>query len=154
MKRIFLFLMGLTLCLGASAQVQEASDTLAAKDSCVFDKMPGYIVINQSQEVKDQLPSHIYDGADAQKEAYKAQKSRRGTQFRIRIYSESTQNARAESSNAMARFEALYPGVAVYRKFSSPFFNVTAGDFSTRGEADAALAKIRQHFPKACIVME
>ena len=74
--------------------------------------------------------------------------------FRIKLYSDSSQSARAESEQVMRNFRSWFPTISVYRSFSSPYFKVLAGDFRTRVDAERVLRVIRPSFPTATIVKD
>ena len=74
--------------------------------------------------------------------------------YRVRIFFDNKQTARAESQKTLARFESMYPGIRAYRTYTEPYFKVTVGDCRTRSEAMAILARIKKSFPNAFIVKE
>lgn len=72
--------------------------------------------------------------------------------FRIRIFSDLGQTAREKSQEANAKFNELFPEVAVYREYDSPYFKVYAGDYRTKNDALIDFKRIKQYFPAAFIV--
>ncbi len=143
MKKILLLTLSfLFLSLGLSAQAPK--DSTATTD--VFDVLSGKITVKQSPEIRSAMAAHI--DRNARKVA-----SGQGEQtFRIRIFFDSGQNARAASEAAAARFRSLHPGVSVTRSFTNPFFKVTVGNYATKADAANALKSIQQEFPTAFIV--
>ena len=99
--------------------------------------------VHQSQEIRDAFNRQVSANA-----------SKRVVVYRIRIYNDNKQNARAASESAMSRFKAMYPGISAYRSYVNPFFKVTVGDFRTRPEADRLLQQLRGSFPTAFVVKE
>ncbi|MBO7603809.1 MAG: SPOR domain-containing protein [Bacteroidales bacterium] len=143
MKKILLLTLSfLLLSLGLSAQV--AKDSTATAD--IFDMMSGKVTVNQSPEVRSAMAAHI------DRNARKAASGQGEQTFRIRIFFDSGQNARAASEAAAARFRSLHPGVSVTRSFTNPFFKVTVGNYATKADAANALKSIQQEFPTAFIV--
>ncbi len=80
--------------------------------------------------------------------------SRTMTGYRVRIFFDNKQNSRGASEAAAGRFKGMYPGMAVYRTYSNPFFKVTVGDFRTRSEALRLLNAIKYEFPSSFVVRE
>ena len=71
---------------------------------------------------------------------------------RIRIFSDLGSSARAESQEARARFNGLFPEVPIYREYVSPYFRVLVGDYRTRIDALKDFKRIKRYFPSAFIV--
>jgi hypothetical protein len=58
--------------------------------------------------------------------------------YRVQVYMGSNQQkARAEAQSRQAAVRQKFPDIATYLTYSAPNFKVTAGDFSTRDEAEA-----------------
>jgi len=74
--------------------------------------------------------------------------------FRVRIFFDNKQTARAESETIASSFMALYPQTAVYRIYENPYFKVTVGDFRTRSEAMRFMLEVRKTYPQAFITRE
>ena len=142
MKRILTLLLPLFLSLGIHAQ--EVKDSSAVYD--VFSKLSENLTVNQSPEIKAAMSSHI------DRNARLAASGQADQTFRIRIFFDSGQSARAASEAAAARFRNLHPGVPVTRSFSDPFFKVTVGNYATKADAANALKNIQSEFPTAFIV--
>lgn len=142
MKRIGLILTALLLCLGLRAQ--EVQDSVTVYD--VFTELSGNLTVVQSPEVYDAVNAHV------ERNERRVASGLAGQTYRIRIYFDSGQNARAGSEAAAARFRSLHPGVPVSRTFTDPFFKVTVGNYSSKADAAAALKSIQLEFPAAFIV--
>lgn len=122
--------------------------TLAGKD--IFLVMPSKsgpgksgVTVNQTQDVAAAMRRQVSDN-----------KERTLTGYRVRIFFDNRQTARAESEETMKRFESRYHDVAAYRTYANPYFKVTVGDFRTRSEAMKLLERIRPEFPSAFVVKE
>ena len=142
MKRIVSILAALLVCLGLGAQEQR--DTTEVFD--VISNLSGNLTVRQSSQVHDALNAHV------ERNEKRAASGLAGQTYRIRIFFDSGQNARAASEAAAARFRNLHPGVQVSRTFTDPFFKVTVGNYSSKAEASTALKSIQQEFPAAFIV--
>lgn len=128
--------------------VEVVDTTLAGKD--IFMLMPvsedgegTNVSINQSPEVADAVRKHI-----------NSNKERTVKGYRVRIFFDNRQTARAESEKVLKDFRKAYPEIAVYRVYANPYFKVTVGDFRTRSEAMEMLSRIKYHFPSAFVVKE
>ncbi len=101
------------------------------------------VKVHQSQAISSALQNQVSNNA-----------SRSFQGYRIRIYSDNSQNARSASESVMYRFQGGHYGVAVYRSYEYPFFRVTVGDFRTRSEALELLSRIKGAYPSAFVVRE
>ena len=143
MKRLIALAIGLSAALVLRAQQQD-STAVAAPD--VMDVLSEYVTVHQSEEMHAALEAHV-----DRNERRTAQGVTNQT-YRIRIFFDSGQNARAASEAAAARFRSLHPGVAVSRTYSDPFFKVTVGNYASKADAAAALRGLQSEFPTAFIV--
>lgn len=103
----------------------------------------GLVTVDQSPEMLNALNSHIEHN-----------NRRRVNGYRVRIFFDNSQNARAKSESVAGTFSAMYPGVPVYRSYASPFFKVTVGDFRTRSEAQLFAQQLTGMFPSVFLVKE
>lgn len=110
----------------------------------LFASMPSGVTIRQSSAIRDAFLSL----------SKRNRESSLFTGFRIKVYSDSSQNAREESEQVLNNFHEWYPSISVYRSYASPYFRVIAGDFRTRVDAEKALRMIRPSFPAATIIKE
>ncbi len=103
----------------------------------------GGVRLNQSDEIRSVMESHFESNA-----------GRKLLGYRVRIFFDNKQSARADSEAAMARFRSLYPEIEVFRSYVNPYFKVTVGNFRTRSEAMGLFRKVIREFPTAFIVRE
>lgn len=161
MKKAILTILALVaLCVAANAQNEIAVDstyaTRAAVDSSLVGKSifqvlgsksdsgrEGKIEIDQPEALSRAMTSHIARNA-----------SRRLTGYRIRIFFDNKQNARAMSEKVADTFKAQHPGISVYRGYDNPYFKVTVGDFRTKEDARRFLNSIKGAYPSGFIVRE
>jgi hypothetical protein len=111
--------------------------------SSIFNVLPDNVSVSQSGVVRNAVESRV-----------RSNRARMVNGYRIRIFFDNGQNARAASEAALYRFKVLNPGVSAYRSFSNPYFKVTVGDFRNKSEAMAALGAVKQQFPSAFIVRD
>ena len=101
------------------------------------------VEIYQSQEVANALRTQVA-----------ANPTRTISGFRVRIFFDNRQSARAESEAVLKRFESLHRDIKAYRTYANPYFKVTVGDFRTKSEAMDVLSRIKAEFPSAFVVKE
>ena len=101
------------------------------------------VEIYQSQEVANALKKQIQENSKRTMNGY-----------RVRIFFDNKQTARAESEETLKRFEGMYHDVKAYRTYANPYFKVTVGDFRTKSEAMELLSRIKREFPSAFVVKE
>lgn len=114
-------------------------DNIASKAGVADAK----VNFEQSLMVEQSVRSHI-----------EANKERTLTGYRVRIFFDNRQTSRTESEETLKRFQNSFKGISAYRTYSNPYFKVTVGDFRTRSEAMALLARIKGDFPSAFVVKE
>ncbi len=103
----------------------------------------GGVRVNQSDDIQEIMESH-----------FESNKERHLSGYRVRIFFDNKQSARADSETAMKKFESLWPEVEVFRSYVNPYFKVTVGNFRTRSEAMRLLQRVKREFPTAFIVKE
>lgn len=118
-----------------------ADSTLVGKN--IFNVLPDNVNVRQSQQIANSMKSHVASNG-----------ARTISGYRVRIFFDNKQNARTESEAVLKRFNGLYPDVMAYRIYANPYFKVTVGDFRTKSEAMALLARIKGAFPSAFVVKE
>lgn len=120
-----------------------ASDVDTSIVGGIFENLPAEVTVMQSDGVKRALLEKAERNRESQVRGY-----------RIRIYFDNKQVSRKESEEIAERFREKYPGVPVYRSFSSPFFKVTVGNYRTKSEALSELSRYRSEFTSAFLVRE
>ena len=81
-------------------------------------------------------------------------KGRRPQGYRIRIYFDNSQNARAVSEQIVDTFKVHHPDVPVYRIYDNPYFKVTVGEFRSKSDAMRFMEAIRPEYPTVFLVKE
>ena len=74
--------------------------------------------------------------------------------FRVRIFLDNSQGARAGAAAAQRRFKELFPDISCYLDYHELYFRVAVGDCITDDEAQMLLAKVVRDFPNAFRVQE
>ncbi|MDP3453165.1 MAG: SPOR domain-containing protein [Bacteroidales bacterium] len=74
--------------------------------------------------------------------------------YRIRVFFDNKQDARAKSQALEQSIPTLFPGVGVYRTYDNPYFKVTIGDYRSRSDAMRMLRRVEGLYPTAFIVRE
>lgn len=87
--------------------------------------------------------------ASAVAKAASVESSLRFKGYRVCIFFDNGQNARAEAEAARALFVQTYPDLPVYIAYNAPYFTVTAGNCVTVEEAIILMGRVRGVFPKA-----
>ena len=94
------------------------------------------------------------DAARAVNEASRAGARLRFPGYRVCIFFDNGQDARAKAVEAKTLFEEHFPGIRVYMVYENPYFKVTVGDCLTSEEAIILKGKIASTFPKAFVKSE
>jgi hypothetical protein len=93
------------------------------------------------------ISNYIYKYIDSQK------KENSIPGYRIRIFSNSGQTARAKARSERDRFTQLFPDIPAQNvTFETPNFKVYVGDFRTKTEAFRAFKQIAKEYKNAFIV--
>lgn len=69
--------------------------------------------------------------------------------YRVCIFFDNGQDARAGAMEAKQLFEEHFPDVKLYMEYENPYFRVTVGNCLTIEEAVILKGKLAAHFPKA-----
>lgn len=130
----------LTLCVsGLRAQSLPAFRERLAEP---FAETPGY-------ETSAITVVEHGNAADAVAKASQENLRLRFKGYRVCIFFDNGQDARAGAEAARALFVSTYPMTKVYISYNAPYFTVTVGDCATAEEAIILMGRIRATFPKA-----
>lgn len=150
MKKIFLTLL-LVLVSGAVLRAQEfrvdtmkvsrVDSTLVGRN--VLSVLGSGVTVNQSSAMRSALDRYVQNNANKKLSGY-----------RIRVYFENGQNARARSEAIARSVSNAYPGIGVYRTFESPNFKVMVGDFRTKDEALKVYQSLKASYPTALLLKD
>lgn len=94
------------------------------------------------------------DAAEAVTQAERIQPRTSFRGYRICIFLDNGQNARAEAMRAKSLFEETFAGTPVYLTYDNPYWRVTAGNCLTTEEAIILKGKVTPLFPKAFVKNE
>lgn len=150
MKKILLTLL-LVLVSGAVLRAQEfrvdtmkvsrVDSTLVGRN--VLSVLGSGVTVNQSSAMRSALDRYVQNNANKKLSGY-----------RIRVYFENGQNARARSEAIARSVSNAYPGIGVYRTFESPNFKVMVGDFRTKDEALKVYQSLKASYPTALLLKD
>ena len=101
------------------------------------------VKVNQSQAMRSAFDNYVSNNA-----------SKKLTGYRIRVYFDNGQNARARSEAIARSVSNTYPGIGVYRTFESPNYKVSVGDFRTKDEALKVFHSLKASYPTALLLKE
>ncbi len=140
---------GMAAQTAATDSIVAAADTASASAGTVTIIMP------------DALNARLYGGeakteaenpsAETDKPAAPAQTSRSTSRqgYRVQVFDDNNaRTAKREAQARKSRIQSRFPEFNAYVSFNSPDWRVKVGDFTSRSEAEAALAAIRQAFPE------
>ncbi len=149
MKRLLvLFLLALLPCLALRAQEYRVDNGSAQVDSTLVGRSvlsvlgPG-VTVNQSRAMRTAFDGYVSNNA-----------SKKLSGYRIRVYFDNGQSARARSESIARSISNAFPGIGVYRTFESPNFKVCVGDFRTKDEALKVYHSLKATYPTAIILKE
>lgn len=94
------------------------------------------------------------DAAAAFAAASRSAAEKRHEGWRITLFVNNGQNARAEAEEVVRSFEESFPDQSVDMFYDNPYFKVTAGRCATSEEAIMLLERVRAKFPKAFLTRE
>ena len=146
MKRILLIVTALFLSLAAlhaqdTTAVPPVDSTLIGRS--ILTVMGSNVEVNQSPEVRKALDA--YTRTNSLKPL---------TGYRVRVFYDNGQGARAKSEAIERNLRGMLPETAVYRSFESPNYKVTVGDFRTKDEALRVYNALKNTYPTAYIIKE
>lgn len=144
MRRLFLSLFLLAAAVGASAQSLDAF-----KAQLAVPKVSGV----QFGESRVTVTEHG-DAARAVADASLDGQRLRVRGYRVCIFFDNGQDARAGAEAAKTLFEETYPGIRVYMVYESPWFSVSVGNCLTSEEAIILKGRVSATFPKAFLKNE
>ena len=124
-----------------SLNVQLVDSTLVGRS--IMSVMGSGVRIVQSQSVQQALTRYISNNSSKDISGY-----------RIRVYFDNGQSARAQSEAVAQNVRSMYPEIGVYRSFESPNYKVTVGDFRSKDEALRVYNALKPIYPTAFIIRE
>ncbi len=74
--------------------------------------------------------------------------------YRIQLFSDSGNNSKNKAQAALDEFHAKFPATGVYLTFKSPNYQVRAGDFRTKLDAQRFLIEISAEYSNAFIITD
>ena len=74
--------------------------------------------------------------------------------YRVRIFFDNGQHARAQANEIIERFKESFPEIPVTMSYENPYFKVTAGNCLSSEEAIILWGRVKSMFDKAFVIME
>ena len=149
MKKLLVILI-LALLPGMMLRAQEyrVDNSSAQVDSTLLGRsilsvLGSGVKVNQSQAMRSAFDNYVSNNA-----------SKKLTGYRIRVYFDNGQNARARSEAIARSVSNTYPGIGVYWTFESPNYKVSVGDFRTKDEALKVFHSLKASYPTALLLKE
>ena len=149
MRRLLvILLLALLPCALLRAQEYRVENGSAQVDSTLMGRsilsvMGSGVTVNQSQAMRSAFDGYISNNA-----------SKKLSGYRIRVYFDNGQNARARSEAIARTISGTFPGIGVYRTFESPNYKVTVGDFRTKDEALKVYHALKSTYPTALLLKD
>lgn len=104
----------------------------------------GRLSVNQDERIEELVNRHIR--INEKKEGIPG--------YRIRIFSESGQDARPKATEVRAKFFNLYPDIEAYVDYNPPTWRIYVGDFRSRSEALKVQKEISREYPNSFIISD
>lgn len=123
-------------------RTQAVDSSLVGVDVFYLLKESG-VEVNRSSSVEAAFPLYLQKNA-----------AKKLNGFRIRIFFDNKQTARAQSEEVEKLFAEQFPQYPVYRTYTNPYFKVAVGDFRTKSDAMRVLEVIKRDYPKAFIIKD
>ena len=101
------------------------------------------VVVNQTPAVEASMRRQV-----------QSNKERTMSGYRVRIFFDNKQTARAQSEEIEKNFAEQFPQCPVYRTYTNPYFKVAVGDFRTKSDAVKVLETVKRVYPKAFIIKD
>lgn len=145
------YILAIASCLPASFSVS-AQEAPADSVVSIIDAInsSGNITVSQPESLTKLLirhvsPEELREDSDSNA-ATQPSSSRAG--YRVQVFDDNNpRTARSQAKASQGRVASAFPQYRTYMTFNSPYWRVKVGDFRTRGEAEAAMAEIREAFP-------
>lgn len=148
MRRLLILISLFVLC--AAAALPLCAQSLDAFKQRLAEPLAGGWMSGNSRV----LVSEYGDAAQAVERAVKSGARLRFRGYRVCIFFDNGQDARAGAVAAKTLFEENYPGIRVYMVYENPYFKVTVGNCLTAEEAIILKGKVSGTFPKAFLKNE
>ena len=149
MKKILVIaILALLPCVMLRAQEFRVDNGSSQVDSTLMGRnilsvMGSGVTVNQSRSMRSAFDNYVSNNAGKKLSGY-----------RIRVYFDNGQNARARSESIARSISAAFPGIGVYRTFESPNYKVSVGDFRTKDEALKVFHSLKAIYPTALLLKE
>ena len=116
--------------------------------TAVLDSTPG-VIINQPETLTKRLvkdPGANIDNTNLKGES-SVRKDNKTAVYRIEVFSDNSPQAKTQATTRRRNVQNRFPQYPSNLVFESPFWRVKVGVFTSRSDAEAAMAEIRNAFP-------
>lgn len=144
MRKILILFLFLTFAAGLRAQSLDAFKQLLATP------VPSEAAFGMAKV----SVSEYGDASQAVRKASQEGTRLRFKGYRVCVFFDNGQNARAEAKAAVALFEENFPGIRTYLFYENPYFKVTVGNCVTAEEAIILMERVKGVFPKSFLKSE
>lgn len=140
----------LLLCLAVTAGAGLRAQSLDAFKRRLAVPVPSQAAFGMAKVVV----SENGDAATAVRKASQEGTRLRFKGYRVCVFFDNGQNARADAKAAAALFEENFPGIRSHLFYENPYFKVTVGNCVTAEEAIILMERVKGVFPKAFLKSE
>lgn len=138
-------------CVSLGMPCMRAQSASAASGPSIVEilqAVPGITII-QPEGLEKRLEKVVPAEGEAAEAAATSSRtnSERRSSYRIEVYSDNTRSARANATTRQRTVRSRFPKYNTQLVFESPFWRVKVGPFTSRSDAEAAMAEIRNAFP-------
>lgn len=131
------------------AAIVAATTASAQTVSNYKEQLKQQIVSENAPQGANVIVSEHGDAADVVQTADAERYPVRLNGYRVCIFFDNGQNARAGAMEARQIFEEHFPGIPLYMEYENPYFRVTVGNCLSIEEAIILKGRVAEFFPKA-----
>ncbi len=166
MNKSFFILVILSLLTSIKLVAQDNNEPKYAKDSLIilYEPVLDSLLLNKSifeilpsRDSGDRLNLELIQSVlmkDIMSFYHRSNNRKQFNGYRLRIFFDSSQNAREKAEALLSEFKLKYPEIPAYISFDSPFFKLAVGDCRNKSEALALKKIISNDYPSAFIIKD
>ena len=143
-----IFLIILSVIIGSFCSRAEAQTLEGFKHKLAQPAQSDSTIVAARQGARV-LVSETDNAASAIAKATQRTKQNRFYGYRVCVFFDNGQNARAEAIAARDKCEEEFPDINAYMIYENPYFKVTVGDCLSSEEAIILMGRVLPSFPKA-----
>lgn len=112
----------------------------------ILENTPG-VKITQPEALSRRLVKAVPDVAGDEGHDNTSRTPAKSAMYRVEVFADNTKDAKNRATTRRRNIQARLPQYNSQLVFDSPFWRVKVGPFSSRSDAEAAMAEIRAAFP-------